>query len=279
MLLRGLTPGLFAQADPSPWECSDSSLHKDEEAALTPKSRTTCPLSCPCKGVKRSYFSIGLGASVSRGRGKMLGFPPSASCAPQGKKRKNSPFRDPSSSGTRLRPVGKEAYTLRPAMHLGSATVPSSSTHPKSADPFSARHKTCWTHSSPRHTQKPDPLSRRSCPSLQLHPYPRVLAPRSRSARSREQREAPSSAPLRVRNPCLGLERDATSVPSGRCLDLGSRALSGYESPGSEWEPYSRRRSAEENNATARSSGLGPSRPARLPAGPASGPPLGPCDQ
>lgn len=39
--------------------------------------------------------------------------------------------------------------------------------------------------------------------------------------------------------------------------------------------PHSVRRSAEENNATARSSGLGPSRPARLPAGPASGPPPG----
>lgn len=51
------------------------------------------------------------------------------------------------------------------------------------------------------------------------------------------QQAAPSSAPHRVRNPCLGFGRDATSVPSGRCLGLGSRALSGYESPGSEWEP------------------------------------------
>lgn len=97
MLLRGPTPGLFAQADPSPWECSDSSLHKDEEATLTPKSRMTCPLSYSCRGVKKVYFSTGLGASVSRGRCKMLGFPPSASCAPQ--KKKISPFATPSLAG------------------------------------------------------------------------------------------------------------------------------------------------------------------------------------
>lgn len=151
--------------------------------------------------------------------------------------KENIPFRDPQSRGAGLLPVGKEAYTLHPAEHLGSATVPSSSKHPKSADPFSVRRKARGTHSGLRDTQKLDPHLRRSCPSLQLHPYPRVLAPRSESARSREQQAAPSSAPHRVRNPCLGFGRDATSVPSGWCLGLGSRALSGYESPGSEWEP------------------------------------------
>lgn len=61
------------------------------------------------------------------------------------KKKKPTPsFHDPQSYGTRLRPVGKEAYTLRPSVQLGSATVPSSSTHPNSA-----RHRTRWTHSSP----------------------------------------------------------------------------------------------------------------------------------
>lgn len=133
--------------------------------------------------------------------------------------------------------MGKEAYTLRPAVQLSSATVPSSSTHPNSADPFSTIHKAHWTHLGPRDTQKLDPLLWRSCRSLQLHPYPKVLARRSGSARSREQRAAPSSAPRRVRNPWLGLRRDATSVPSEWCLDLSSRALSGYESLGSEWEP------------------------------------------
>lgn len=61
---------------------------------------------------------------------------------------------------------------------------------------------------------------------------PKVLAPRSGSARSREQQAAPSSG--RVRNPWLGLWQDATSVLSESCLDLGSKALSGYESLGSE---------------------------------------------
>lgn len=122
--------------------------------------------------------------------------------------------------------VGK-AYTLRPSVQLCSATVLFSSTHPNSA-----RHKARWTHSGSCDTQKLDTLLRRSCPSLQLHPYPKVLAPRSGSARSREQQAAPSSG--RVRNPWLGLWQDARSVLSESCLDLGSKALLGYESLGSE---------------------------------------------
>lgn len=54
-------------------------------------SRRTCPPPSPRRGVE-VYFSIGLGASVSRGRGKVLGFPPSALCAPQKKKKKSPPL-------------------------------------------------------------------------------------------------------------------------------------------------------------------------------------------
>lgn len=50
----------------------------------------TCPPSSARRGIE-VYFSTGFEASVSRGRGKVLGLLPSALCAPQKKKKKNTP--------------------------------------------------------------------------------------------------------------------------------------------------------------------------------------------
>lgn len=114
--------------------------------------------------------------------------------------------------------------------------------------------------------------------SLQPSPCSGVLAPRSGPAGPRSRRAGSGPAQRRLRNPWWGALARYDERRSW--MELGSALPGAVQSgePRSSRRPHSRRGSAEENNATARSSGPGPSCPARLPAGPASGPPRGRCN-
>lgn len=83
--------------------CSDSCLHKDRGAAVTPKSGTTRSPSRPCRDIEKVQFSAGLRALVSLWGVKGSGFPPSVQCAPQ-----IIAFRAPQSGGhDSEKPAGK----------------------------------------------------------------------------------------------------------------------------------------------------------------------------
>lgn len=171
--------------------------------------------------------------------------------------------------------MDRSAQTLRPPCRERARARPRPpSTHPNSADPPRQPGTPRAGTRGPSRTWGawPQPVFPAS---LQPRPCSGVLAPRSGPAGSRSQRAGSGPAPRRLRSPCLGRRRGAMSVRGGWSSDLNSRALSSAASPGSEKQPHSRRGFAEENNATARSSGPGPSRPARLAVGPASGPASG----
>lgn len=77
-------------------------------------------------------------------------------CIVHASKIKTTLFRAPQSCGTQVRPVGKEAHTLRPAVQLGSATVPPP-----------PRTRTPLTLSPPRHAGLPRvPVTLRSSTPL-----------------------------------------------------------------------------------------------------------------
>ena len=116
--------------------------------------------------------------------------------------------------------------------------------------------------------RRPDPPRLPAAPALLRDTCSEIrVSGREIAAVEQQPRTAPSSQSVGAPMRC------------GECpnwMELGSGLCQVARVLGPSRKPHSRRGSAEENNATARSSGPGPSRPARLPTGPASGPPRGP---
>lgn len=182
--------------------CSDSCLHKDRGAAVTPKSGTTRSPSRPCRDIEKVQFSAGLRALVSLWGVRGSGFPPSVQCAPQ-----IIAFRAPQSRGhDSEKPAGKRRRDRAPnsaltGLRYGPLLPPCTPT-PLT---LSARQAHSGWHppGSLSHFGRlsPSAAPRVLLASLQPHPCSGVLAPRSGSARPRTQRAGNGPAPRRVRSP------------------------------------------------------------------------------
>ncbi|XP_044889434.1 proline-rich protein 36-like [Felis catus] len=133
LFLGGPLPRLCPSQPPE--RCSDSRLHKDRGATVTPKSGTTRPPSHPCRDIERRVqFSAGFGALVSLPGSQ--GTRVSTLCTVRAS---DNPLSRSPIQGTRLREARWEEEPRRCAQQCTDGARPRSpppSKHPNSADPL-----------------------------------------------------------------------------------------------------------------------------------------------
>lgn len=186
-----------------PERSSNSRLHKDRGAAVTPKSGTPRPPSHPCRDIERIQFSAGLRALVSLLGSQGTRFSTLCTVRASNKRLSRSPTQRTRLGETRWEEAPGPCAQL--CIDRVRPRSPPPSVHPNSADPLrQSGTQRAGTLPGPSRTSDGCPQPAEPpvlLASLQPHPCSGVLAPRSGSAGPRSQRAGSGSAPRRVRNP------------------------------------------------------------------------------